>query len=269
MSPAVSSAMALKNKSAAIACSSEKASSLAAGLEAMGAAVLTMNVITLEPIADNRKLEESLGDLGHYEWIIITSTFAAQIFARRLRQRGVSLKERSTPRLCAVGPATKAELVKEGLAVDLIPDEFVAEGIVQALERYHGGPQGLTGRNFLLPRALEARDALPQALEEAGAAVDIVPCYRNVPGTIPKATVESLETNPPDLLVFTSSSTVRNFVAIVGTDQGRRLFHKAKIAALGPITAAAIEAFGKKPEILPQENTIPSLLEAIRRHFSG
>jgi uroporphyrinogen III methyltransferase / synthase len=259
---------ALKNKSAAIACSSEKSDALTSGLEAMGAAVLVLNVIALHPIPDNRDLDAALDDLDRYDWVVISSTHGAQFFVLRMQQRRVTLKDGENPRLCAVGPATAKFLRESGLRVDLIPEEFVAEGILRALAKYYGDPRNLAGRRFLLPRAQEARDVLPQALLDAGAIVDVVPCYRNVPGSVPPAVVHRLKAAPPDLLVFTSSSTVKNFLTIMGSDEGRRVLQAAKVAALGPITAATIQNCGKKVEILPKKNTIPSLLEAIRKHFS-
>jgi uroporphyrinogen III methyltransferase/synthase len=259
---------ALKCRSAAIACSSEKSSALISGLEAMGATALTLNVIALQPMPDNRDLDAALDQLDRYDWIILSSTHGAHFFVRRLQERGIALKQERTPHICAIGPATRKTLEKCGLQVDLIPEEFVAEGILLALVNYYGNQRNLAGRRILLPRAQKARDLLPQALAAAGAVVDVVSCYRNVLGSVPENVVLKLKTAPPDLLVFTSSSAVKNFVTIMGDEEAERMLHAATTAALGPITAATLQTFGKKADILPEENTIPSLLEAIRQHFS-
>ena len=97
--------------------------------------------------------------------------------------------------------------------------------------------------------------------------MDVVACYENVPAAVDPAVVEDLRRNPPHLLVFTSSLTVRNFIALLGDQDGRRLLASATVAALGPITAGTVQSCGKKPEIVPPQNTVASLLEAIRSHF--
>jgi uroporphyrinogen III methyltransferase / synthase len=259
----------LENKVAAIACSSEKAGALSSGLEAMGAEVLTLNVIALYAIPGNMGLDEALDDLGRYDWTILTSTYGAQLFVQSLLQRKISLERSRNFKICAIGPATAKVLTESGLQVDLIPKDFVAEGILRALKEYYGGGKGLVGRRILLPRAEEARDVLPQSLRGAGTNVKIVPCYRNALGSIPQKITQRLKAFPPDLLVFTSASAVNNFLTLVGSDEGQRLLGAATIAALGPVTAAAIQTQGKKADIFPEKNTIPSLLQAIQEHFTA
>jgi uroporphyrinogen III methyltransferase / synthase len=262
-----SSERALENKLAAVACSREKAGALSAGLRAMGAEVLTLNVIALCPIPGDSKLDEALDELDRYDWAILTSTYGAQLFIRRLQERKISAESRKTPKICAIGPATAKILREGGLQVDLIPDDFVAEGVLRALEKSSGGLQGLAGKRILLPRAQEARDVLPQSLCSAGAVVNVVPCYRNFLGTVPQEVKQRLKASPPDLLVFTSASAVNNFLTIMGNSEGQRMLHSATTAALGPVTAAAMQTHGRKADILPEENTIPSLLQAIQLHF--
>jgi len=257
----------LENKVVAIACSSEKAVSLSPGLQAMGAEVLMLNVMEISPISDNFKLEEALNELDRYDWAILTSAYGAQFFVRRLKDSQRTVEGRSRPRICAIGPATATVLRESGLPVDLIPENFVAEGILSALESYYSGRQGLSGKRILIPRAEDARDVLPQSLRSAGALVNIVPCYRNVLGFIPQETSQRLKTFPPDLLVFTSASAVNNFLVLLGESEGQRLIRTVTTAALGPITSAAMATNGKKADILPEESTIPSLLRAIGAHF--
>lgn len=257
----------LENKLAAIACSSEKAGALSAGLQAMGAEVLTLNVIELHTIPDNSELDEALDELNRYDWVILTSAYGARLFVRRLQERGISPDSRSNLKIGAIGPATAEILRESGLLVDLTPEDFIAEGILRALEEYYGSRQDLAGRCILLPRAQEARDVLPKSLRSAGAFVNVVPCYRNVPGSLPREVKQKLNAFPPDLLVFTSASAVNNFMTLMGNEEGQRLLRAATAAVLGPITAAAMQSHGKKADILPEENTIPSLLHAIQAHF--
>jgi uroporphyrinogen III methyltransferase/synthase len=166
-----------------------------------------------------------------------------------------------------VGPATAAALETAGVSVSLVPREFVAEGILSALEERCGGLRGLAGLRILLPRAKEARDLLPRALEAAGARVDVAPCYENTLPEIDAKQVQSVLACTPDLLVFTSSSTINNFVALLGSESGRKMLSDATVAALGPITARTLASLGKQAEILPRENTIPSLLDGIRLYY--
>jgi uroporphyrinogen III methyltransferase / synthase len=258
---------ALENKVAAIACSSEKGGALSSGLEVMGAQVLTLNVIALHPIPDNVELDEALDELDRYDWAILTSTYGAHLFAQRLREREISPDSRQILKICAIGPATARVLRKSGLQVDLMPEDFVAEGVLRALEEYYGGRKGLAGRCILLPRAQEARDVLPESLRSAGAIVKVVSCYKNVLGSISQEVMQRLKVFPPDLLVCTSASAVNNLLTLIGSEEGQRLLRATTTAALGPVTAAAMQTHGKKADILPEENTIPSLLQAIREHF--
>jgi uroporphyrinogen III methyltransferase/synthase len=120
---------------------------------------------------------------------------------------------------------------------------------------------------ILLPRARHARDLLPDALERIGARVDMVACYENILPEIDRDQVQAVLRRPPDLLVFTSASTVRNFITMLGSEGAREVLRQSTVAALGPITAHTLAAYGKQAEIRPGANTIPSLLDAIRRYF--
>ncbi len=257
----------LEGKYAAVACSPGKSLRLLNGLREMGARVDALPVISIQELEDPSALDAALGQLDSYSWIIFTSSYAVAFFVKRLRRLGIkeaALRQRS---VCAVGPGTQETLREHGIEVSLVPEEFVAEGVLEALAGRHGGLKNLAGAHILIPRAMEGRDLLPRELAGAGACVDVVPCYRTVPGRVEAAILSSMRAHAPDLLVFTSSSTVRNFVSILGEPDGTRLLQESTVAALGSITAATVEEFGRKPEILPVQNTIPSLLEAIREFY--
>ena len=125
------------------------------------------------------------------------------------------------------------------------------------------------GCRILLPRAKEARDILPRTLESAGARVDILPCYENVLPEVDEAMVRGIVREPPEIVVFTSSSTVTNFAKILGGNNLKSVFERSTVAALGPITAGTIESLGKRVAILPKENTTASLLQALASHYRG
>lgn len=258
----------LKGKSAAVACSPEKSEKLLRGLQEMGAAVVPLAVIAIRETEDKGALDSVLSRLGTYSWIIFTSSYAAQFFTLRAKERGRMEELSELRNICAVGPATAATLRKLGIQVSLLPEEFVAEGVLRALADRHGGLHKLAHTHILLPRAKEARDVLPRELVAAGAEVEIVTCYETIAGEISPQILCTLRARLPDLLVFTSSSSVRNFMNILGKEEGTRFLDGAVVAALGPVTAGTVESFGKSPEVVPRESTIPALLHAIRDFFA-
>jgi uroporphyrinogen III methyltransferase/synthase len=257
----------LLNKIIFAACSAKKMSELTAGLESLGGTVIPLPVIEPIEIEDKSDLDRALRDLNKYSWIIFSSAYGVEFFAKRTAEMGIPIK--TGQKICAVGPATAKALKDVGLEPELVPEQYLAEGIVQALDSYYGGLQSLTGHCILLPRALEARDALPKALMETGARVDVVPCYRTLKADLGKATVAQLRETTPDLIVFTSSSTIKNLMTILGQDFGKSLLLNTLVAVIGPITAQTAESFGKMADIIPKESTVASLIEAIRHRFQA
>ena len=248
------------------ACSSKKMPELASGLEAMGARVLPIPVIETRPIENNHLLDRAISALRAYDWIVFTSAYGVDFFMRRLRESG--RESALLPKICTVGPATAATLKPFGCEAALVADQYVGEGVLQALVEYHGGIGHLKGLNVLLPRAEKAREFLPNALSGAGANVEVVPCYRTIRAELDPGTLQKLREERPDLLVFTSSSTINNLVEILGPDFGRKMLNETTVAVIGPITASTAEFFGKRADIIPMKNTIASLLEAIRNYYS-
>jgi uroporphyrinogen III methyltransferase/synthase len=165
----------------------------------------------------------------------------------------------------AIGPRTAEELALHGLTPDIVPSEYQAEGLLAAL-----GTHDLRGKKVLIPRAEVARETLPEQLRENGATVDVIPVYRTI---APEADLNRLkariESGAIDAVTFTSSSTVRNFVDMVGgVEQARRLATKTTVACIGPVTAHTAEESGLPVTIMPAENTVPALTQAIVRYFS-
>jgi uroporphyrinogen III methyltransferase/synthase len=261
--------MPLAGKSAVIACSKSKSEALASGLGALGADVRLFTVLSIRDIQDKRALDAALDHLHEYAWIVFTSTHGVHFFLRRLEDRGIPKRLGRDLKVCAVGPATAATLAASGIPVSLVPREFVAEGILRSFAEKYGSLSSLAGLRILLPRAREARDLIPRTLEAAGARVDVAPCYENVLPEIDSKQMQAFLARTPDLLVFTSSSTVRNFVALIGPDKGKEILTEVTVAALGPVTASTLAAFGKQAEIRPRESTIAVLLEAIRSYYGS
>ena len=259
----------LLNKTIFAICSSKKMADLTGGLAEMGGKIVQLPLIEATGIDDKHAMDEALSSLEKYSWIIFTSAYGVSFFAQRMQELGIRRDSIRMPKICAVGPATAKALREYGFEATLVPEQYVAEGVVQALDKYCGGLGRLAGHRILIPRALEARDILPNALAEAGARVSVVPCYQNVRAELDQVTIRQVLANAPDLVVFTSSSTVKNLIALLGQEYGTKLLLNSTVAALGPITAKTAESYGKQAEIVPKESTIASLLDAVREYYSS
>jgi uroporphyrinogen III methyltransferase / synthase len=258
----------LANRTILLACSAKKMAELAAGIEAMGGNALLFPVIEVQDVEDKQSLDNALASLNEYAWIIFSSAYGVKFFVQRLKRLGIRMAGENMPKICAIGPATAKEIHESGYDVELVPEKFVADGVLEALTKYHGSLEALAGRRVLIPRAKEAREVIPEALAAAGILVDAVPCYQTVRAEPVQASIEQLKNQHPDMIVFTSSSTIKSFVEILGKREGIKALMESTVAVLGPITADTAESYGKSPDVLPRENTIASLLEAIHEYYS-
>jgi uroporphyrinogen III methyltransferase/synthase len=224
-------------------------------LTALGAEVVHFPTIRIVPPSDPEPLRRAVMDAEGYDWIVFTSVNGVQRFWAELRANGRDAGALSGVSLCAIGSATSAALEAEGVRADLIPDEYVGEGLVSAL----AGAAELEGARILFPRAEAARAVLPASLRERGAEVDDVAAYRTVrDGAFAERVAQELERDAIDLVTFTSSSTARNFVELVGV----RIGH-ARVASIGPITSRTARELALPVHIEPTEHTIPALVDAI------
>jgi uroporphyrinogen III methyltransferase/synthase len=164
--------------------------------------------------------------------------------------------------ICAIGPATAAEFAQSGVKVDLVPREFTAEGLLEALRERDVG-----GKAFLIPRAKVARDVLPRVLADKGARVEIVEAYETVVPVLAPGELRRLLTPPPDVITFTSSSTVTHFAKLVGEGKTSELLSRVAIASIGPITSRTIRDLGLNVNIEAEQSTIPALVRAIAGYF--
>jgi len=239
-------------------------------LEKFGAKVMVCPTIEVTDPDSYARLDEALDDLYGYDWIIFTSVNGVDYFLRRARQRNHEESALDALKVCAIGDATASRLASENVHVDLVPTEFKAEGIYQALERFVGGREFLRGLNFLIPRAAVARDYLPKQLEAAGARVDVVPAYRTViPQQADRGRLAAMLAGGADCIAFTSSSTVRNLAQLFDTLDLSTVLEGIAVACIGDITAATAREYGLSPVIQPTEFTIPALAAAIADHFTA
>jgi len=231
--------------------SRSQASKLSAELKNLGADVIECPTIKISPPPDNFfQLDAAIKNLSDFDWIIFTSSNGVEKFFERLKVHG--LDARALKKVAAIGSATSEKLLSFGIIADVVPKNFVAESLADALKNFVGG------KKILLARAAEARDILPEALKNFGAQVTIAAAYQTLPEKF-----SPLDFVAIDLATFTSSSTVKNFVAAHGLDA----LKKFPTAAIGPITAKTLKNFDVTPAIQAEEFTIGGLVAAIKKFY--
>ena len=242
-----------------------QAGEFAAELERYGARVVVCPVIEIAEPESYAALDEAIDNLFGYDWIVFTSVNGVESFLRRLAARGRDVSALDDPRVCAVGAATAERLAEAHVHVDVVPEQFKAEGVFAALESYIGGREEFDRLNFLIPRAAVARDYLPRALEEVGARVDVVEAYRTVrPETTGRARAEALLVGGGvDCVTFTSSSTVHNFAQLFDTRDLGRLLAGVRVACIGAVTAEAAAEYGLRADVVPSESNARALARAV------
>lgn len=252
----------LAGRTILITRTASQAASFRTLLEEEGAAVIEVPTIEIIPKL-TPELDMAIRNLSEYHWLIFTSVNGVDAFCSRLKELGY--ERTAWPRVCTIGPATADSVRSHGCRVDLQPAEYRAEGVLDELFSLHGGD--LTGLNILLPRAAVAREILPDELREKGAKVDVIPVYETVvPHSSREILGQVLDQTPPDMVTFTSSSTVTNFMSLV--DDVSRL-RSLKYAVIGPITAETAAKHGLEVCVMPEEYTISELAEAIADYFSS
>jgi uroporphyrinogen-III synthase len=237
--------------------SESQAEELCDHLRDLGAEPILFPVIAIVPPEVGGPLDQAIARLSDYDWIVFTSVNGVEHFWRRLVEAGRSWGENGLDELpfrgkvAAIGPATAEALRQHGAPVHLMPGEYRAEAILDAIG-------DVAGQRMLLPRADIARPALADGLRADGAQVDDVPAYRTVPGEPPRDAFEALCAGV-DVVTFTSSSTVRNFVSLTrGLNYGEPL-----IACIGPVTAATVRELGLRVDVVAEAYTIDGLLESL------
>jgi uroporphyrinogen-III synthase len=267
-----------------------QASVLSTELRNLGAEVLEIPFIEIRKPRSFHPLDAALQNLASYDWLILTSVNGVEAMWERMEKLGLSRKfagsksalaKKTTraghdfrraarranqnsasaaegPRIAAIGPATKAAIEQRGMKVDVVPKEYVAESVVRSLKN------NVKGRRVLLVRAKVARDVIPRELRKAGAQVDVVEGYETVVPQSSRRRLQAAFKNPkrrPNVVTFTSSSTVRNFVALLGSNYSGA--EGIKFASIGPVTSSTLRELGLPVHIEAKEFTIPGLVKAI------
>ncbi|MFO7708763.1 MAG: uroporphyrinogen-III C-methyltransferase [Desulfobacterales bacterium] len=243
--------------------SREQASDLVRALSELGAECLECPTIETVPADDTGPLDAAIAELALFDWIVFTSVNGVGFFFDRLFQLGRDVRALGRIRTAAIGPATADRLKSFGLSSDLIPETYVAESVIVAFRAHD-----IRGKRILLPRAQEARPVLPASLSEMGAIVREVAAYKTRQASADTdALIDQLVRRRIDLVTFTSSSTVRNFKALLPPDRAAALSAGLTAACIGPVTADTARQLGFAVGIVAPEHTIPGLCAAILDHF--
>jgi uroporphyrinogen-III synthase len=251
-----------------------QAGALSTELRKLGAEVIEIPFIEIRPPRSYKPLDTALKNISDYDWLILTSVNGVEaLFSRweRLHKGEKSFSDISSEglRVAAIGPATKKAIEQRGLKVDVVPKEYVAESVVSSLSTE------VKGKQVLLVRAKIARDVIPTELRKAGAQVDVMEAYETVVPAASRARLRVVMKNPkrrPHVVTFTSSSTVKNFVSLLGPDgrgvsKGR--LHGILTSSIGPVTSATLKESGMKVDIEAKEFTVSGLVAAITLAFES
>jgi len=242
-----------------------QAGALSGELRKLGAQVLEIPFIEIREPRSFGPLDSALKNLAEYDWLILTSVNGVEAMWNRLERLRLTVGsgEDGRLRIAAIGPATKKAIEQRGLKVDVVPKQYVAESVVRSLK------SKVKGKRVLLVRAKVARDVIPRELRRAGAKVEVVEAYETVVPQSSRTRLRAALKDPkrrPQVVTFTSSSTVKNFVGLLGNPKKglrARLLDGIRMASIGPVTSATLREHGLAVDIAAKDFTIPGLVEAI------
>ncbi|MDQ7031244.1 MAG: uroporphyrinogen-III C-methyltransferase [Desulfonauticus sp.] len=251
----------LLGKTVVVTRAREQASDLKAKLQELGACVLECPTIKVRPLDDYSRAYSVLEKLDLYDWLVFTSVNGVKFFWKLLRDSHLDARALGGLRVAAIGPATQNALEKLGIYPDFVPSKYVAEDVVEGLLDL-----GIKGKGVLIPRAKVAREVLPEELAKAGARVEVLPVYETVLAEDNKdKLVLALEQGNVDFITFTSSSTVKNFFALIDKNSFALQLQKVSLVSIGPITSATLKKFGFQPDLEASTYTIDGLVEVIKK----
>jgi uroporphyrinogen-III synthase len=248
----------LAGKKILVGRAAKQAGALSNLLRQQGARVTEIPFIEIKRPKSFNRLDQALRKLQTYDWLVLTSVNGVEVFFSRLKK--IKSADLSGLRVAAIGPATREAIEREGMQVQVVPREYVAESVVKALRRK------VYGKRVLLVRAKVARDVIPRELRKAGATVDVVEAYQTVLPESSRGRLRRLLAEPkrkPDAITFTSSSTVRNFVKLAG----KVSLDGIMLASIGPVTSATLRECGLKVGVQAREYTMEGLVRALQKAF--
>jgi len=235
-------------------------------LRELGAEVIEIPTIEIQPAGSYAALDHALIKIDHYDTLILTSVNGVEVLFERYNRIGLPIEDMKHLLVVAIGPATAAAIQSEGLSVSIVPEKYVAESVIEALR----GKLFKSSR-VLLVRAKVARDVLPDELRKMGAQVDVMEAYET---KIPEGAREKLEVvfndpvSRPHVVTFTSSSTVNNFMTLLGGD-AQRFLDGVSLASIGPVTSDTLRQSGFPPTVEAREYTMDGLVQAISEYVGS
>jgi uroporphyrinogen III methyltransferase/synthase len=225
----------------------------------LGASVVEIPTLQVQPMPIDDRVRKAIAHLERTALVIFASANAVDIFFQMLLTSGGDARAFHGSKLCAIGHETAESLERHGLRPELITSEYTAEGLAKALEGWE-----MQGMHVLVPRAEVARDALPSLLANRGAEVEILPVYQAMcPPEAGDALLRLFNNEGVDVITFTSSSTVYNFVRAFPEDRLPAVLGDAEIACMGPVTADTARKLGLTVSIIAREYTTHGLVQAI------
>jgi uroporphyrinogen-III synthase len=251
----------LKGVCVLVSRAKKQAGSLSGQLREVGARVLEIPFIEIRKPQSFAPLDAALRSLESYDWLILTSVNGVKALFERVERLKLKPAVLAKLKVTAIGPATKAAIEERGLKVHVTPKEYVAEAVVAALA------SKVKGKRVLLVRAKIARDVIPRELRKTGAEVDVIEAYETVVPAQSRERLLGALADPrltPQFITFTSSSTVKNFVQLIGKRGAKACFRMGvRSASIGPVTSATLREFGLPVSIQAREYTMPGLVSAI------
>lgn len=240
-----------------------QASVFAEKVEALGGEPWEFPAIEIVDPEDFSPLDSAIAEIESFDWLVLTSVNGVQSFMKRLKHLRKDIRKLSNIKIVAIGPKTRDEIEKYGIFCEFMPEEFVAEAIIEIFKT-----RDVKGKRVLLPRADIARKILPETLKSMGADVCEATAYRTVEGSgNSDELIKMLEDKKIHVLTFTSSSTVKNFVRKLGNRSVTDLPDNAVVACIGPITSATARDMGFRVDVEASEYTIDGLVEAILKYY--
>ncbi|RKD23870.1 hypothetical protein BEP19_05430 [Ammoniphilus oxalaticus] len=254
----------LAGRMAVVTRARSQASDLVARLEELGSTVIEFPLIELKPASDSTALQQAIQELARFDWIVFTSVNGVNFFAEKMAESGRSFREIEA-KIGAVGPKTAEAITKHGKTTELVADDYQASGLLKTLR-----PILAAGQQVLLPRGNMAKADLPDGLRSWGVDVTEAITYENALSSKGKETVlKQLKAGRVDLITFTSSSTVLNFLHLMSEEPLDQLLKDVKIACIGPVTETTAKEQGLQVDTVAKRYTIDGLIEVICDLYEG
>gem|GEM_PF-32491 len=254
----------LSNRRVIITRSIKQSTELTRGLERLGAEVISCPTIEIKEPSSWEQLDLALKHLSWYDWLIFTSANGVEYFLRRLDGLGHGRAELMSHRICAVGRKTAERLKDENIIVDLMPERFTAESVVEDFIKRFGVRQRLRGARMLLPASRITRDVIRPALDKIGIFVEVVEAYQTVlPSTTGAEVAKLICQANADYIVFTSPSTVTNLATLLEADHLAPYLPHTRVACIGPATSETARLHGLEVHIQPEEHTGQAIVAAL------